>query len=53
MEHLGGAFKVNSERLVRAVKETGQQITLRRLSEVQTTKISARNLAKLRRLHKN
>jgi hypothetical protein len=28
MEHLGGAFKVNSVRLVRAVKETGQQITL-------------------------
>jgi hypothetical protein len=53
MEHLGGAFKLNSVRLVRAVKETGQQITLRRLSEVQTTKISARNLAKLRLLHKN
>jgi hypothetical protein len=48
MEHKRGAFKVNSVRIVRAVKETA----LPRLSETQTTKIRARNLAKLRHLHK-
>jgi hypothetical protein len=52
MEHKRGAFKVNSARVVRAVKETISRTTLLRLSGTQTTKIRARNLAKLRRLHK-
>jgi hypothetical protein len=52
MEHLCGAFKVNSARVVRAVKETGQPGPPLRPAEIQTTKIRAINLAKLRRLHK-
>ena len=53
MEHKRGAFKVNSARIVRAVKEPGQpDAQLLRPLEIQTTKIRARNLAKLRRLHK-
>jgi hypothetical protein len=52
MEHLCGAFKVNSARVVRAVKETGQPGPPLRPAEIQTTKIRARNLAKLRHLHK-
>jgi hypothetical protein len=53
MEHLGGTFKVNSARVVRAVKEPVSQTAPRRLSEAKTIKIRARNLAKLRLLHKN
>ncbi|MEH2520516.1 hypothetical protein V1279_006089 [Bradyrhizobium sp. AZCC 1610] len=52
MEHLGGTFKVNSARIVRAVKEPVSQTAPRRLSEAKTIKIRARNLAKLRHLHK-
>ena len=52
MEHLRGAFKANSALVVCEVKETGRLATLLRPLEIQTTKIRARNLAKLRCLHK-
>jgi hypothetical protein len=53
MEHKRGAFKVNSAHVVRAVKETDpSNRNCCALLEIQTTKIRARNLAKLRHLHK-
>ena len=52
MEHPRGAFKANSAPIVRAVKETGRSGPPRRSLEIQTIKIRARNLAKLRPLHK-
>ena len=48
MEHLCGAFKLISVCVAREVKETGQPDPLAAPSEIQTTKIRARNLAKLR-----
>jgi hypothetical protein len=53
MEHLRGAFKANSARIVGAVKETRRAASRRNAcQEIQTIKIRARNLAKLRSLHK-
>jgi hypothetical protein len=52
MEHSRGAFKANSARPVRAVKETALPMRDDRSPATQTIKIRARNLAKLRSLHK-
>jgi hypothetical protein len=53
MEHLRGAFKANSAPIVRAVKETRKTRPRRTARlKIQTIKIRARNLAKLRPLPK-
>jgi len=53
MEHSRGAFKSNSARPDRAVKETDQSDNApNRSPPTQTIKIHARNLAKFQPLHK-